>query len=95
MRSLPRAAGSKPVVETRLALEGMDSLRGSSVKVGTIQRILAWPLRKDDTRKSRSGNKDSRWKDVRETPSDVSRVESMIEDVPETTDLLVSQNLAM
>ena len=27
----------------------MDSLRGSSVKVGTIQRRLAWPLRKDDT----------------------------------------------
>ena len=26
-----------------------DSLRGSSVKIGTIQRILAWPLRKDDT----------------------------------------------
>ena len=26
----------------------MDSLRGSSVKVGTIQRRLAWPLRKDD-----------------------------------------------
>ena len=31
-----------------------DSLRGSSVKIGTIQRRLAWPLRKDDTRKSRS-----------------------------------------
>ena len=28
-------------------------LRGSSVKLGTIQRRLAWPLRKDDTRKSR------------------------------------------
>ena len=25
-----------------------DSLRGSSVKIGTIQRRLAWPLRKDD-----------------------------------------------
>jgi hypothetical protein len=35
---------------------GMDSLRGSSVKLGTIQRILAWPLRKDDTHKSRSVN---------------------------------------
>ena len=31
-----------------------DSLRGSSVKIGTIQRRLAWPLRKDDTHKSRS-----------------------------------------
>jgi len=30
-----------------------DSLRGSSVKIGTIQRILAWPLRKDDAHKSR------------------------------------------
>jgi len=32
----------------------LDSLRGSSVKFGTIQRILAWPLRKDDTHKPRS-----------------------------------------
>ena len=32
----------------------VDSLRGSSVKIGTIQRRLAWPLRKDDTHKSRS-----------------------------------------
>ena len=32
----------------------MDSLRGSSVKIGTIQRRLAWPLRKDDTHKSKS-----------------------------------------
>ena len=29
----------------------LDSLRGSSVKIGTIQRRLAWPLRKDDTHK--------------------------------------------
>ena len=33
-----------------------DSLRGSSVKIGTIQGRLAWPLRKDDTHKSRSVN---------------------------------------
>ena len=32
----------------------LDSLRGSSVKIGTIQRRLAWPLRKDDTHISRS-----------------------------------------
>jgi hypothetical protein len=32
----------------------LDSLWGSSVKIGTIQRRLAWPLRKDDTHKSRS-----------------------------------------
>ena len=30
-------------------LNAADSLRGSSVKIGTIQRRLAWPLRKDDT----------------------------------------------
>jgi hypothetical protein len=34
----------------------LDSLRGSSVQIGTIQRRLAWPLRKDDTHKSRSVN---------------------------------------
>jgi len=33
-----------------------DSLRGSSVKIGTIRRRLAWPLHKDDTHKSRSVN---------------------------------------
>ena len=33
-----------------------DSLRGSSVKIGTVQRRLAWPLRKDHTHKSRSVN---------------------------------------
>ena len=32
----------------------LDSLRGSSDKIGTIQRRLAWPLRKDDTHKSGS-----------------------------------------
>ena len=30
----------------------MDSLRGSSVNIGTIQRRLAWPLRKDDAHTS-------------------------------------------
>ena len=35
-----------------------DSLRGSSVKIGTMQRRLAWPLRKDDTHKSRSVKKE-------------------------------------
>ena len=33
-----------------------DSLRRSSVKIGTVQRRLAWPLRKDDAHKSRSVN---------------------------------------
>ena len=31
-----------------------EPLRWSSAKIGTIQRRLAWPLRKDDTHKSRS-----------------------------------------
>ena len=35
----------------------VDSLRGSSVKLGTTQRRLAWRVRKDDTHKSRSVNK--------------------------------------
>jgi hypothetical protein len=33
--------------------KSLDSFRGTSVKIGTIQRSLAWPLRKDDTLKSR------------------------------------------
>ena len=32
----------------------VDPLRRSSVKIGTIQRRLTWPLRKDDTHKSGS-----------------------------------------
>ena len=32
---------------------GLGSLRGSPVEIGTIQRILTWPLRKDGTHKSR------------------------------------------
>ena len=32
----------------------LDSFRGTSAKIGTIQRRLAWPLRKDDTLTSRS-----------------------------------------
>ena len=35
----------------------LDSLRGSSVRIGTMQRRLAWPLRKDDAHKSRSEEK--------------------------------------
>ena len=31
-------------------------IRRGTVKIGTIQRRLAWPLRKDDTHKSRSVN---------------------------------------
>ena len=35
-------------------LAGLDFLRGSSVKIGRLQRRLARPLRKDDMHKSRS-----------------------------------------
>ena len=35
-----------------------DSLRGSSVKIGTKQRRLAWPLRKDDTHRIVSRSRD-------------------------------------
>ena len=34
-----------------------DALRGSSVRIGAIQGRFAWPLRKDDTHKSRSVDK--------------------------------------
>ena len=34
----------------------VDSLRGSSVKLGTTQNILACPLRKDDTHTLRGVN---------------------------------------
>ena len=46
----------KPRIRVSPANGPLDSLRGSSVKVGKIQRSLAWPLRKDDARKSRSVN---------------------------------------
>ena len=36
--------------------DAKDSLRGSCTRTGTIQRKLAWPLRKDDTHTSRSVN---------------------------------------
>ena len=38
-----------------------DSPRRSSDKIGTIQRRLAWPLRKDDTHKSRRVTKFFVW----------------------------------
>ena len=46
LRQLPSAHNSG-----RVLVDG-TSLR-SSAKIGTIQRRLAWPLRKDDTHKSR------------------------------------------
>ena len=36
-----------------------DPLRGSSVKLGTMYRILAWPLRRDDAHTSRRANDES------------------------------------
>ena len=53
-RPVPWLSG--PVVVELCPPPLLDSLRGSSVKIGTIQRRLAWPLRKDDTHKSRSVN---------------------------------------
>ena len=48
-----RFARHVPAVSVCVCHFLLDSLRGSSVKIGTIQRRLAWPLRKDDTHKSR------------------------------------------
>ena len=39
---------------SRTVKDREGSLRGSPVQIGTIRRILAWPMRKDDTHKSRS-----------------------------------------
>ena len=40
---------NEPAVVIRTYVIAMDSFRGSSDKIGTIQRRLAWPLREDDT----------------------------------------------
>ena len=53
----PRARLPQGYLYPRPAELALDLLRESSVKIGTIQRRLAWPLRKDDTHKSRSVNK--------------------------------------
>ena len=50
---LTRSQGPRSCSILNIAL---DFLLGSSVKIGTIQRRLAWPQRKDDTHKSRSVN---------------------------------------
>ena len=52
-------------VQTSADVDRRDSLRRSSVKIGTIQRSSAWPLRKDDAHKTRSVN--------RRTSTDVDR----------------------
>ena len=41
-------------IKQRAKHMSVELLRESSVKIGTIQRRLAWPLRKDDTHKSRT-----------------------------------------
>ena len=53
-RSADGSRAENKCVTIHFAFTG--SLRGSSVEVGTIQRILAWPLRKDDAHTSRSVN---------------------------------------
>ncbi|OQU81405.1 hypothetical protein SORBI_3006G053050 [Sorghum bicolor] len=44
----------KPTCNSRSAQFNLVSLETFD-KIGTIQRRLAWPLRKDDTHKSRNG----------------------------------------
>ena len=44
------------VAASKSLLESSPTLGGSSINIGTIQRSLTWPLRKDDTHKSRSVN---------------------------------------
>ena len=46
-------SGSPITVLRRKHVFISDPLRGSSVKIRTIQRRVAWPLRKDATHKSR------------------------------------------
>jgi len=45
------------IVKRQTKSEVMSCLWTKSDKIGTIQRRLAWPLRKDDTHKSRNGSK--------------------------------------
>jgi len=47
------AKSKTAIIYSHKFLLALDPLRRSSVKIGTIQRRLAWPLRKDDTQKSR------------------------------------------
>ena len=59
-----------------------DSLRGPSVKIGTMQRRLAWPLRKDDTHKSRSGTVFLRFAHAHRRPQTVTNVTRSVNSVP-------------
>ena len=45
--------GGRAAAQTRGARKRLEPRKRSSAKIGTIQRRLAWPLRKDDTHKSR------------------------------------------
>ena len=54
----------RPILETLFRRKGLyrrcaqrHMSFGTSDKIGTIQRRLAWPLRKDDTHNSRNGSK--------------------------------------
>ena len=51
-----RRPGPEPTPHVSISTAHSDSLRGSSVEIGTIQRRLARPLRKDYTHKSRSAS---------------------------------------
>ena len=52
-----REIPGKPVVAYGTHRKEGLSLRAPSVNIGTMQRRLAWPLRKDDAHKSRSVDK--------------------------------------
>ncbi|KAL1188371.1 hypothetical protein V5N11_031744 [Cardamine amara subsp. amara] len=55
MSKVPHRLGRKKKLS--LYINGVEEVivpSGTSDKIGTIQRRLAWPLRKDDTHKSRN-----------------------------------------
>ena len=52
----PTVSRNSPLRWRGRVLRSSGSLLRSPVKIGTIPRRLAWPLRKDDTHKSRSVN---------------------------------------
>jgi hypothetical protein len=52
-KSVPSVLKNVEVYVSKSSPQLTEPLRRSSDKIGTIQRRLAWPLRKDDTHKSR------------------------------------------
>ena len=52
-RERPGSLGGR-CTRSGIRVKSVASLLGSFVNIGTVQRRLAWPLRKDDTHKPRS-----------------------------------------